>query len=403
MKILLINIYSIASSCPIGYLSEHLFCNQNRFRIMELYSKDCEIYKNFTDHRMVTFNSIRIKQLARNEIKLQTASLGIGRKMNWLKEAAKFLIPVTFDRTLLNDIRSFAPDIIYTQGYDVRLLKVVHKLSHILRCPVITHTLDNWLSDKVLERYIEICSLKAVMNRKYIHFAGSPSMVDFLHEKFHVKSEFISNCTPYCNNSPSLMSAGKEIKILYAGNLTPDRYKSLNMIAKALRELSNKINIALYVYAPVDQLKKYKTEMEESIILHESVPQDQIQKIYHEADFLLHVESFGIEYHNFIRYSLSTKIAEYLAIKRPLLYYGPLDVGVARFLIENKIGIVADNNVDLLNSLKCIISSSEMYSAISQNGYFIGRKFFDSIIVQKKLYNVLEQDVNIYKQRKSKE
>lgn len=307
-------------------------------------------------------------------------------------------MPVSFDSALLEKIKTFSPDVIYTQGYNYQLLKAVNKLSDILKRPVITHTLDNWFSDNLFRRFLETRSLKAAFKKSDMHLAASPLMVRFLHEKFHVNSTFISNCIPYTNNHPVSISGNNEKLMIYTGNLTPDRYTSLNDVVSTLHKLSSKIT--LHVYAPIDQINEFKGRIDSSIVLHNSVAQKQVKAIISEADFLLHVETFEKEHQNFIHYSLSTKIAEYLAVKKPLIYYGPLNVGVADFLLENKIGFVTDSCEDLLKILKFLISSPEIYQTVSEDGFQKGYGYFDSFVVRLKFFNIIKSVSSNYKKER---
>lgn len=65
MKVLSVNFVPIASKCPIGYMSEHLFNDPDKFQVMELYCRDDDIYKDITYRRYkIDYNSLKIKDIS---------------------------------------------------------------------------------------------------------------------------------------------------------------------------------------------------------------------------------------------------------------------------------------------------------------------------------------------------
>lgn len=57
-----------------------------------------------------------------------------------------------------------------------------------------------------------------------------------------------------------------------------------------------------------------------------------------QSHFLLHVESFDKRNRTYVRYSVSTKISEYLSSNRVVLAYGPHEVASMQLLKDNNLG-----------------------------------------------------------------
>jgi glycosyltransferase involved in cell wall biosynthesis len=61
-----------------------------------------------------------------------------------------------------------------------------------------------------------------------------------------------------------------------------------------------------------------------------------------ESDCLVLVESFDAELLRYTRFSMSTKLPEYLAAGRPIFVYGPGEQASARYIKENGCGVVVE-------------------------------------------------------------
>ena len=85
------------------------------------------------------------------------------------------------------------------------------------------------------------------------------------------------------------------------------------------------------------------------------ISHDRISDLYKDADVLIHAEADDDENIPFIKYSISTKIPEYLATGKPFIFYGPSDIAVYRYLKENNIAYVVSCNKDLKHVLTEIL------------------------------------------------
>jgi hypothetical protein len=63
------------------------------------------------------------------------------------------------------------------------------------------------------------------------------------------------------------------------------------------------------------------------------------------------MESFKEMYRTFIKYSLSTKIPEYMYSGKPILFFGPESITVSKYIKENHVGLVANTWESLERSL----------------------------------------------------
>ena len=346
MRILSINVWPMGSCCPIGYLGEHLF-NDSRFEVLEFVSRDVPVYREFTKRYIVDFNKSNLSLCVPQTMGCaEGGHPHVSFVKTHLKTIIKYLNPMNFDSRMRDEVFSFRPEVVYTQGYDIRVLIAAKKLADYIGVPCVTHTLDWWFSDFPLVRRLQLSVFKSCISASSKHLAGSPKMADWIEKKFHVTTLFVSNCCSIlASKNEDVVQNDKNTSgalYLYTGNLTPCRHLSLNVLSHHLHPGSR-----LVVYAPPEQIRDFN--LDSRIEVHSSVSQDEMPMIYNQADVLVHVESFDDSSMGFARYSLSTKVAEYLATGKPILYYGPKDIGVGDFFYRTGCAYAAydESEIDL--------------------------------------------------------
>ncbi len=410
LRILIVNPYPIDADCPIGIMMKNLFSNFGADSIIQYYTNSCEIDKNskFRSEKITLYNPVinkikykiqRIlwinhkKKVTDIDKKLRTSGVRSNQWESWIQ----LLLPFSIDSKLLEEIRLFNPNVIYTQIYSYAMLKYINILSKKISCPVVIHTLDDWMGSNYKDGIIQYIPcyfftkiLKSLLNNGKCHMVASPKMLNYMEKNYGGKYEFVMNCYKY-SEIKTRMNNNKVMKIVYAGGLMLERYIGLNQIAQCV-ELLNQENkkFELHVYAPFSHIEGYRSVMKENIVFHKSIGHEGVEEILTESDILVHVESFNPNVVKFTRYSLSTKIPEYLAVRKPLVYFGPKNVGVAEFLIDNKIGLCVDTVSNLNEQLSMLYHDKLYYEAIASNGNMTGKSFFDVDVMQRKLRKCLK-------------
>lgn len=387
MNVLSINSFPMGSSSPIGYMGEHLF-NDPRFSVFELATRRTPRYSTFAQLFYINPNRILIDFHEPDESScMADVSQRMGRdkpRGSLLKTAWKVMAPVKVSSEAMELLESFSPDVVYTQGYDVRILKLARSFSSHFNIPCVVHTLDNWFSENSLILRLQMREMGKCIAKGGKHLAGSPAMARWLASQYTGDFIFISNCSTPCEVAEPIATEESGKVYLYSGNLTPRRFESLNILADQLR-VGNK----LVVYAPFSQMKLID-QLDERIEVHQAVSQIEMPQVINSADVLVHVESFDECARKFAKYSLSTKIGEYLMYEKPILYYGPFDVGVADFLNSLDIGLRAESLDDLRDAIRQIEGGQSLVGLI-QRQIEVGEKLFRTENVRKRLYESINE------------
>ena len=154
------------------------------------------------------------------------------------------------------------------------------------------------------------------------------------------------------NSEKGNKSFGENIILSYVGGLHLDRWRTLVELGILLNDVQSMIpnEIVLNIYtlsnpshSIINKLNKHP--------LHfcGSVYGTDVNKVMLNSDILVHVESFDLKYRKLTSLSISTKIPEYLAVGKCLLFFGPNEVASIKLISDNNIGITL-TDIDTYNT-----------------------------------------------------
>lgn len=196
-----------------------------------------------------------------------------------------------------------------------------------------------------------------------------------------------------CNLSlPIKSKLDSPMRVVYAGNLSYGREATLSIIAESLKKINSSRTVAtLEIYStatPTKELEE-KFNIQGSSRFMGSRPYDEIVKIMHEADIVLHVESFEEKSIAKVRYSLSTKIADCLQSGAFVLGIGPRQLASIEYLRRVDGAFVIDNAGEIENKLKDILLDKSIILNCKIKTREYAQKYQEITLMQKKLRNDL--------------
>lgn len=203
-----------------------------------------------------------------------------------------------------------------------------------------------------------------------------------------VKGNHFDTCPP-CKNEIS-----HPIHMVFTGNISAGRWKSLAIMAKAIAEVNHaEERIRLYIYSATPMTKRMSSALSgnPSVFLMGSVPGHRILQIQQDADVLVHVESFNLKERLQVRHSISTKIVDYFFRARCIFAAGPADVASIDYLIRNDAAVVALNQKMVIEKLGLIVNDPDILAEYAIKAWDCGRRNHRIDIIQKNLYNDLKQ------------
>jgi hypothetical protein len=176
-----------------------------------------------------------------------------------------------------------------------------------------------------------------------------------------------------------------EVLILsYIGGLHYDRWKTLVELGMILRQINKeeRLTITLEIYSTERLNKSQDVLLNQSpLIFKGSIDSNKVRSKQIESNILVHVEGFNKDYRKAIKYSVSTKIPEYLSSANCILAYGPSDVASIRLVADNNLGVVItehDSYEQKYRKLFDILLSAKLRKSYGSKGYQYALKFFNA-------------------------
>jgi len=230
-----------------------------------------------------------------------------------------------YNKNLLKEfIEEFKPDVVFCPRYlTPKLLRLERTVSKMTIAPFVAFTADDEAS-LLQVNYSPIYWIRRLIFRnafrKHIklyrhYFTFSQAQADEYNREYGITTSTLFKSGKFKDNfSPKNHS--KPIKLVYAGRLYCNRWKTLAYIAEALKKINAEdIKMTLEIYTQETPTKKQKKALSQTdyVCLKGCVSPSALIEIYKEADIALHVESLDKKNRYATRVSFSTKIIDLMA------------------------------------------------------------------------------------------
>lgn len=156
------------------------------------------------------------------------------------------------------------------------------------------------------------------------------------------------------------------VKYLYTGNLGLGRWKSISSLAKALHEEGGG-TLDIYTQTRLTEEQKSLLNIDSVSTLHSPISQKQVIEEQNKADVLVHVESFNLKNKLAVRYSISTKIMDYISSGRCILAIGPSGIASLDYLSENNLAAMAYSESEVKSQVRKLNSNHALIKEIADN------------------------------------
>lgn len=407
-RVLIVNAQSIYKKNATGITLQSIWSEWDADCLLEIYSDP--IVMDESNHKFKSYcispNNVirlargRVAQSINSNIKATNTQQRSNNKIkSYLRQFAVCeldSLAVKLDESTLEAIRVFQPQAIYTLGASVSILRLVNKLSVQLNIPVIMHFMDNWAEhiqwedNPLLSLYKSSLKKKmlACIKRCKLVVTISSSMAEAYHEKFQKETLVLMNTVDISRFKGLTSKDTGVIHFVYAGGLHLDRWKALREIALSIQQTNGKG--ILDIFTSKDNIELYRSGFETlPVAFYEAVPHERIDEVYQKADVLVHTEIESENLKGFFKYSISTKIPEYLATGKPILFYGPRDMKLFEYLLQNQVALTAGTKEELYECVKRLMSE-ENFTEMCENAQCLAEKNHCASKNQKELHDAIE-------------
>lgn len=155
----------------------------------------------------------------------------------------------------------------------------------------------------------------------------------------------------------SLKCENKDFIFTYAGSLYYGRDLILAQIAQAIKRYNDssdgiKCRLEIYSNQILEGDALAMLSIENACAYKGSLNRDELKIQFNKSDALVFVESFNEEQIEKVKYSLSTKVPEYLSLEKPILAVGPRDIASMEYLKDVSFCAYSENEISLaLNTM----------------------------------------------------
>ncbi len=189
---------------------------------------------------------------------------------------------------------------------------------------------------------------------------------------------------------------GKDIELVYAGNLGINRWKVLKLIGQALAELAQEgISARLSVYSsftPGKHILK-KLTIPASLQFCGSLYGEALDRAKKDADILVHVEAFDKRYRQLTYTAMSTKVPEYMGSGRLILAVGPAEAASIEFLDQNNVALlVTERSKEAVKEqIRRFVAGGEELDEMRERAVRIARERFSREKSAEQIYNLISE------------
>lgn len=402
-KILIVNGQSLYEGCANGITLRNILKTYPNDKILELY-----FWKgpHITDGKIVIksyllspwsrpiYHILRYvfgdqlaskfnESIVRDQVKGESVNLNRKERIKTFIRGLLDMTPIFYGKNVLQIIDNFRPDVIYTLGTTPYILKSAFYFSQRYKSKIILHFMDNWRETMYtsnrclcLSRMFLNYYLKKVESQMKVGLCISETMATHYSRRSKVKYVALMNPIDKQKIRLPYISNNKELKVIYTGGLHLNRYRSLIDVEDCISKINKQgISSKLYIYCSDTDRDKYSKLFNiKNTCFIRYLPHNRVYEAYDDADILIHIESFDVEQALFTKYSLSTKISEYLSSGKPVICYAPKELAVFEYIKGAKVGYSVSSKQELFEKLLLLAQNENLRLSLANNGVELAKK-----------------------------
>jgi len=189
----------------------------------------------------------------------------------------------------------------------------------------------------------------------------------------------------------------KPLKLVYAGRLYCNRWKTLAAIGTVLKEINAEgIKMTLDIYTQEKPSKKQMKALSpnEYLRINGSVQSDELVQIYKKADIALHVESFDKKYRYATRVSFSTKIIDLMASSCAIMAICWDKHAGYQYLKKHDAAFCVSDVNDIKPLLSQIVDNPELLKDYAKKAWKCGEINHKSVLIQENMREIFQNVID---------
>lgn len=288
------------------------------------------------------------------------------------------------------------PDIVFSQRKgSIKMCRLEHTVSQLTNAPIVAYTGDDEYSLQQISfspifwarRFWTRAWLGKMIPHYKLFYSQSERQMKEFEDKFGVKTKFLVKCGMF-EQSKVHKQVHSPIQIVYAGKLYCNRWKTLGMVSKTLREINNEfgeVRIQLNIYTADAVNTKQNELLNDGVnsIIRGCVPPSDLPGIYNASDIVLHVESFDMRNRLLTKDSFSTKVMDCMASGCAVMAVCWEGHAAYQYLKISDAAITASSQEELAEKIRILVENPEVICQYASKAYSCGKRNHQRENIQK--------------------
>lgn len=322
----------------------------------------------------------------------------IGRPiMQWL-DLYEERLSIDLSEEFISWVRQISPDVLYTSIGDIAMARFVLKFHEFFPdIKIVVHGFDDWLSpaykmwNNKYHRQNAECLLIQILSIASCRFTSSDKMSRDYSSAYNL--DFISFPNPV-KIHPIIDKRIDKTKrnIVFVGKIGWHNNSAIKDLILALDSLiaeGESIVFDIYTDMSRSDIQQFVGWLPDFVVINKSIPNSFIPPMLQDASALFLPISIDKQTVKFAKYSMSTKMGEYLSSGTPTIYYGPKGIAMTEFLVDHNCAyVVTERNIDIIKDTlrqALLLPNSEL----TNTGFKVATNLFNIEIIAKQFSDKL--------------
>ena len=421
-KVLIINLEPFNSTSGTGITLSNIFGGWDSDSIAQIYmsdlSPDYNICKNYFklspkilpfDYYIRNVVSLFKKSKPQSNkpaaISKSSNKISLKNTIHLNSRAIADLSLLQIPDELLKFVEKFNPDIIYSTLGNIWIIKLTNEISSRIKKPIVPHFMDDWTSSLYFQNELFGLARKRfddyfnlLLTKSSFGLCISEQMAKEYNKRYNLPFySFANSIDDSLFSPPNNIEKKDKFTLLYVGGLHLNRWKSILDISEAVEQLNkNGIGVTFEIFCPNSDFELYKKKFADftSTMLGGELRSNQVPLKLKDCDMLVHVESFEENYVKYTKFSLSTKIPQYMASGKPIFGYGPNSLASIQHIVKAKAGKTVENKSvsEVIDVLSKLIIDEKSLKKYALNGFNFAKIYHSKSYNTKRLIDILNND-----------
>ncbi|HEY4324217.1 MAG TPA: hypothetical protein VGN20_09525 [Mucilaginibacter sp.] len=300
-------------------------------------------------------------------------------------------------REFLNWVNDFNPDFIYTQPGSRQSIRFIKRLHELTSIPLVVHIMDDWpnvIGNGLFQRFRAKKTndeLKQLLDQTKIFLSISDGMSEEYFSRYGKRFKSFHNTVDvkkWLPFSKKDFNISNEIKILYAGRIGLGTYHAFVDLILAIEEL-NKAGSNIYIHIQTPQLDnnlRKKLTKFAFVKFNPYLDYAELPKVFSIYDLLLLPIDFQSKGQRFLKFSMPTKVPEFMISGVPILLYCPANVYLSSHAERNEWAYIINEKEKktIKHGILNLIDNKAIREKISKNAVEYAINNFSADVVTEK-------------------